>query len=651
MNTAGAPDPCPLCGTGGIPVCNPETGEEFANHCLLACADGVSVTPVSCDTITRAPTLAPTTDAPTATDPPTSASPTPTPTNMVNLSYVELVGYPTQFNGVDTGFAIEDFDGIDTDGSFTVAALLQQNVANSGYIFAKVGANGYRHFSLYSVAPSNQLAFLYISAVSGDQMAAHFILTGAQNITSDNVHMLMLLYSQRVLTLYIDGVEHGAAAIPDGVADCGAPSPDCVLLVGKRVGGGFFQGIIYDARLYEDTALTQFPALSSATSSTTLTTATTSTFTEAITESPTAGPIATPTQSPTDTTPVPTTQATCTPVLQFRTTENTCQDVSECYFGCNEDFCAGGSLASICGSLANCVACVRLGLPPAGPAPFSVCAMCSAGKYLYEGECHDDCSSFPGTIEYGGQDLNRSCAAVTPEAVRAPAPSAQYEMQSPTATSDRDCQDVTPDSACVPGDFVVYSTPTEDTQCVPCPAGFSDHDSLPTSPCQQCSAGQYTQEQSVGVCSSNECPVGTSDLDSNASTPCDACSPGQYVPQGMSAPCEDFRCTAGTTDADGLPSSICELCPPGTFVPVGSSGPCSGYMCAVGSVDADSNSSTECVQCNGSTEYQNGTDYLQCQPVHDCSPGFVAATSPTMVCIYICTCTSIFVCVLTYTFI
>lgn len=66
-------------------------------------------------------------------------------------------------------------------------------------------------------------------------MTARFMLSGTQNITGDSVHAIMLVYTERVVSLHIDGILIGEVAVPDGVEDCGPPSDDCLLVVGQRV--------------------------------------------------------------------------------------------------------------------------------------------------------------------------------------------------------------------------------------------------------------------------------------------------------------------------------------------------------------------------------------------------------------------------------
>lgn len=79
-------------------MCNPETGEEFVNACIMLCRVGSGVSPVSCDTITTAaPSTAPT-QLPTSMP---SASPTSGTTVVpeINASYIDLVTEPTVFDG------------------------------------------------------------------------------------------------------------------------------------------------------------------------------------------------------------------------------------------------------------------------------------------------------------------------------------------------------------------------------------------------------------------------------------------------------------------------------------------------------------------------------------------------------------------------
>ena len=63
------------------------------------------------------------------------------------------------------------------------------------------------------------------------------------------------------------------------------------------------------------------------------------------------------------------------------------------------------------------------------------------------------------------------------------------------------------------------------------------------------------------------CTAGTADLDGDPSTPCEVCSVGQFSEAGAES-CSD--CAAGTADVDEDPATDCETCAAGTFSLAGS---------------------------------------------------------------------------------
>ncbi len=78
---------------------------------------------------------------------------------------------------------------------------------------------------------------------------------------------------------------------------------------------------------------------------------------------------------------------------------------------------------------------------------------------------------------------------------------------------------------CAPGSYLEAGGGSL-SACRACPAGWTDHDGDPATPCVSCLGvfGVYTASGSVGAClERHACSVGTVDHDRNASTPCHGC--------------------------------------------------------------------------------------------------------------------------------
>lgn len=245
-------------------------------------------------------------------------------------------------------------------------------------------------------------------------------------------------------------------------------------------------------------------------------------------------------------------------------------------------------------------------------------------------------------------------------ATTAPATTASAAADATAATTTTDTEATTTDARlattttgaqCSPGNFETAGVSTSTALlgirlCVPCPAGYTDHDADPTSPCSNCDrrggSGAYVPEGSVGTCETARvpCPSGTTDHDKTLSTPCARCAPGAHVAStGMQGSCRPFRCKTGTTDHDSDSSTPCMACTgvKGAFAPPGSSGPCELLMCEAGLVDADGDAATPCVTCDGALEYQDLVGQQACKTVTFCKLGEEQTVAPTETSDRVCT--------------
>ena len=131
-------------------------------------------------------------------------------------------------------------------------------------------------------------------------------------------------------------------------------------------------------------------------------------------------------------------------------------------------------------------------------------------------------------------------------------------------TQDRLCQDAT---QCVAGQEEVNKlTATSDRSCQTCPAGKTDADSNPSTPCVACGAGHYVPAGSVGACGTLACPVGFTDADSDATTTCVECDgTTEYTSSvGQAGACTTMTvCNAGqevVTDGSTGADRTCQPC-------------------------------------------------------------------------------------------
>jgi len=236
---------------------------------------------------------------------------------------------------------------------------------------------------------------------------------------------------------------------------------------------------------------------------------------------------------------------------------------------------------------------------------------------MYRGSCERTCSLFPETSPRGLGNFGKFCQPLT-GAVEA-APAIEYEAQAPTSSSDRLCLFVSP---CHAGEYQVAGpTATSDRHCVTCPAGFSDHDSNPFSPCQKCLPGRYTAAGSTQPCAEHLCAPGTTDHDADAGTPCIACGQGHFVPEGSIGACDNYACEAGAVDNDRDASTPCDRCGPGHFIPRASSGVCEQFQCPAGTADTDSVPGSACKACDPAFGFQALPGQTTCWPARLCGPG------------------------------
>ena len=97
----------------------------------------------------------------------------------------------------------------------------------------------------------------------------------------------------------------------------------------------------------------------------------------------------------------------------------------------------------------------------------------------------------------------------------------EFQTRASSLTQDRLCQAAT---KCVAGQEEVNPlTTTSDRSCRVCPAGKTDADSNPSTPCVACGAGHYVPEDSTGSCDTLKCAAGSSDADSDSTTACVEC--------------------------------------------------------------------------------------------------------------------------------
>ena len=147
--------------------------------------------------------------------------------------------------------------------------------------------------------------------------------------------------------------------------------------------------------------------------------------------------------------------------------------------------------------------------------------------------------------------------------------SEQFQTRAPSLTQDRLCQDAT---QCVAGQEEVNKlTATSDRSCQTCPAGKTDADSNPSTPCVACGAGHYVPQGSTGSCQSLQCAAGFTDADSDSTTACVQCNGiTTYNPAPARAgDCLAMTvCSAGqevTTTGSSTANRGCQACTSGAY--------------------------------------------------------------------------------------
>ena len=145
----------------------------------------------------------------------------------------------------------------------------------------------------------------------------------------------------------------------------------------------------------------------------------------------------------------------------------------------------------------------------------------------------------------------------------------EFESTAKTMTSDRFCRVAT---KCVAGqEEASQLTATLDRSCRACPAGKTDADSNPTTPCVSCGAGHFVPQGSRGSCTSLRCGAGFTDGDSDATTACVACDgTTAYSPTpGRSGDCLAMKvCAAGQEVAvvgTSIRDRVCQDCASGAY--------------------------------------------------------------------------------------
>ena len=145
--------------------------------------------------------------------------------------------------------------------AFSVAMTIEEKLGAYGYLFSKSDGSGSRYYSLYSA--SSNITFFYYRTIGSASITN---VWWPVNLADGDVHAVLLAVSDQYVTLTVDGINRGHFQLGGAIDDCPAPSADCQLNIGKRAalnqdGVFYFQGLISDARVYFDRALTSYPSL------------------------------------------------------------------------------------------------------------------------------------------------------------------------------------------------------------------------------------------------------------------------------------------------------------------------------------------------------------------------------------------------------
>jgi hypothetical protein len=174
-------------------------------------------------------------------------------------------------------------------------------------------------------------------------------------------------------------------------------------------------------------------------------------------------------------------------------------------------------------------------------------------------------------------------------------------------------------------------SPAGATRCNQCPKGQFDRDLDPSTPCTDCTTGEYLNFSAGGGGACQPCPAGKADTDKSSRTACVACSRGQY---SVAASVQCVTCAAGQVDHDASSATPCQSCVVGQYWNASGINGSTCDMCAAGFADVDRDSMSECVACSVGTYSSIGTaDCTSCPkgkfdsdnnsatPCDACSPG------------------------------
>jgi hypothetical protein len=143
-----------------------------------------------------------------------------------------------------------------------------------------------------------------------------------------------------------------------------------------------------------------------------------------------------------------------------------------------------------------------------------VCVSCASGTYSSPGSrFQDECVA----CEPGRADLDRSASTICTLC-----PAGYYS----DSTGATECTAV-----CAPGSYAdsgIGSTSLAGVSCIECSTGKADSDGNPSTPCQECPSGRYSDAVGVTECAGECLPTQYSPLGSADATACDSCNPVKY---------------------------------------------------------------------------------------------------------------------------
>ena len=90
------------------------------------------------------------------------------------VAYVDLTADGTVVVDGQKTYSVSDFTGLGVDGAFSFAAMFNQDVGNSGYLFTKCNPDGDRFFSLFLIEDQGKdrstVAFIHENPSTGSIM-------------------------------------------------------------------------------------------------------------------------------------------------------------------------------------------------------------------------------------------------------------------------------------------------------------------------------------------------------------------------------------------------------------------------------------------------------------------------------------------------